>query len=169
MLEGPATVSHKEKDAEIDFEDSDRAFKRRRLSNSEFEEEYNEDNDVPVTKPFREVPSRIKPRKTNVQSPNNNKVHLTETEISNGKVVDAKSSFATVNVTPWLLVNLGGMSILRPTAIQKSCIPEILGGRDVIGVSQTGSGKTVAFAVPIIQRWAVDPSGIFAVVLTATR
>ncbi|KAK5148992.1 putative RNA helicase [Oleoguttula sp. CCFEE 6159] len=61
------------------------------------------------------------------------------------------------------------MAIKRPTGIQKGCIPEILEGRDCIGGSRTGSGKTVAFAVPILQKWSEDPVGIFAVVLTPTR
>ena len=61
------------------------------------------------------------------------------------------------------------MAIKRPTSIQSGCIPEILKGRDCIGGSRTGSGKTVAFAAPILQRWAEDPSGIFALVLTPTR
>ena len=61
------------------------------------------------------------------------------------------------------------MAIKRPTAIQKGCIPKILDGRDVIGGSRTGSGKTVAFTVPMLQRWAQDPVGIFAVILTPTR
>lgn len=61
------------------------------------------------------------------------------------------------------------MEIKRPTGIQKGCIPKILEGRDVIGGSKTGSGKTVAFAVPILQKWAEDPVGIYAVVLTPTR
>jgi len=61
------------------------------------------------------------------------------------------------------------MAIRRPTGIQKLCIPEILKGRDCIGGSRTGSGKTVAFAVPILQKWAEDPFGIFALVLTPTR
>ena len=61
------------------------------------------------------------------------------------------------------------MEIKRPTGIQKGCIPKILEGREVIGGSKTGSGKTVAFAVPILQKWAEDPLGIYAVVLTPTR
>lgn len=79
------------------------------------------------------------------------------------------STFAEMNVAPWLVGSLSTMAIRRPTAIQKACIPEILKGRDCIGGSRTGSGKTVAFAVPILQKWAVDPFGIFAVVLTPTR
>lgn len=89
--------------------------------------------------------------------------------VSNGKVVDGTASFASLDVAPWLIASLSAMAILRPTAIQKGCIPKILEGRDVIGGSRTGSGKTVAFTVPILQRWARDPVGIFAVILTPTR
>lgn len=61
------------------------------------------------------------------------------------------------------------MEIKRPTGIQKGCISKILEGRDVIGGSRTGSGKTVAFTVPILQKWSKDPVGIYAVILTPTR
>lgn len=80
-----------------------------------------------------------------------------------------KMSFAAIGVDPWLVASLSNMAIKHPTGIQKGCIPEILKGRDCIGGSRTGSGKTVAFAVPILQKWAQDPVGIFAVVLTPTR
>jgi ATP-dependent RNA helicase DDX49/DBP8 len=49
------------------------------------------------------------------------------------------------------------------------CIPEILKGRDVIGGAKTGSGKTAAFALPILQKLSEDPYGVFAIVLTPTR
>ncbi|KIO12895.1 hypothetical protein M404DRAFT_124013 [Pisolithus tinctorius Marx 270] len=61
------------------------------------------------------------------------------------------------------------MSIHTPTEIQAACIPPLLSGRDCIGHAKTGSGKTIAFAVPIIQRLVADPYGIFALVLTPTR
>ncbi|KAI9684193.1 MAG: putative RNA helicase [Trizodia sp. TS-e1964] len=79
------------------------------------------------------------------------------------------STFAALNVDPWLVSSLAAMAIKRPTGIQRGCIPQILEGRDCIGGSRTGSGKTVAFAVPILQKWAQDPVGIFALVLTPTR
>ena len=94
---------------------------------------------------------------------------LEASEVHNGKVVDSQSSFATIGIAPWLIASLAAMEILRPTAIQKRCIPEILAGKDVIGGSRTGSGKTVAFAVPILQKWAEDPMCIFSLVLTPTR
>jgi ATP-dependent RNA helicase DDX49/DBP8 len=42
-------------------------------------------------------------------------------------------------------------------------------GRDCIGGAKTGSGKTIAFAAPILQKWSQDPYGIFALILTPTR
>jgi ATP-dependent RNA helicase DDX49/DBP8 len=76
------------------------------------------------------------------------------------------ASFATIDVAPWLVASLSSMEIKRPTGIQKACIPEILKGRDCIGGSRTGTGKTIAFSVPIMQKWAEDPCGIFALIIT---
>ncbi|KAH7350014.1 P-loop containing nucleoside triphosphate hydrolase protein [Plectosphaerella cucumerina] len=82
---------------------------------------------------------------------------------------DPNTTFASLGVRPWLAQSLASMAIRRPTGIQKGCIPEIIKGRDCIGGSRTGSGKTVAFAAPILQRWSEDPSAIYALVLTPTR
>ncbi|KAM3527925.1 hypothetical protein NHJ13051_002702 [Beauveria bassiana] len=82
---------------------------------------------------------------------------------------DPNTTFAALGVRPWLVQSLANMAIRRPTGIQKGCVPEILRGRDCIGGSRTGSGKTVAFAVPMLQKWAEDPSAVFGVVLTPTR
>ncbi|KAF2712881.1 ATP-dependent RNA helicase DBP8 [Pleomassaria siparia CBS 279.74] len=83
--------------------------------------------------------------------------------------VQEKSTFASIDVAPWLIASLSSMEIKRPTGIQKACIPEILKGRNCIGGSRTGTGKTMAFSVPILQKWAEDPMGIFALVITPTR
>ena len=82
---------------------------------------------------------------------------------------DPNATFDQINVRPWLVQSLSNMAIRRPTAIQKGCIPAILQGHDCIGGSRTGSGKTVAFAVPILQAWGADPGAIFGLVLTPTR
>ncbi len=117
--------------------------------------------------PTAPTSSRIKPRAPD--SAVKTSSDILHPIVSNGKVVDSKASFATLEVAPWLIASLAAMAILRPTGIQKGCIPQILHGRDVIGGSRTGSGKTVAFTVPILQKWAEDPVGVFAVVLTPTR
>ncbi|TDL29979.1 DEAD-domain-containing protein [Rickenella mellea] len=61
------------------------------------------------------------------------------------------------------------MAIHTPTEVQAACIPPLLAGRDCVGNAKTGSGKTIAFALPILQKLSVDPYGIYALVLTPTR
>lgn len=79
------------------------------------------------------------------------------------------SNFTELGVVPSLVSSLNAMSIRKPTAVQAACIPPLLRGLDCIGNAKTGSGKTVAFAVPILQKLIKDPYGIFALVLTPTR
>ncbi|KAI0242077.1 ribosomal RNA processing protein [Massospora cicadina] len=57
----------------------------------------------------------------------------------------------------------------EPTGIQREAIPYALQGRDIIGLAQTGSGKTAAFALPILHALWEKPSGLFALVLAPTR
>lgn len=80
-----------------------------------------------------------------------------------------KRTFVDLGLAPQLIVALRGISIRTPTDIQAATFESMLRGRDVIGCAKTGSGKTMAFALPILQRIARDPFGIFAVVLTPTR
>merc|ERR1719194_145857 len=56
-----------------------------------------------------------------------------------------------------------------PTSIQQEAIPWALQGRDIIGLAETGSGKTGAFALPIVQRLLASPQRFFAVALAPTR
>jgi len=56
-----------------------------------------------------------------------------------------------------------------PTRIQKEAIPVALQGRDIIGLAETGSGKTGAFALPILQALLENPQRYFALILTPTR
>ncbi|KAJ6166838.1 RNA helicase [Penicillium chermesinum] len=80
-----------------------------------------------------------------------------------------ESTFGALGVSPWLVGSLTTLAVRRPTSIQKACIPQIINGRDCIGGSRTGSGKTIAFAVPMLQKWAQDPFGIYGLILTPTR
>ena len=56
-----------------------------------------------------------------------------------------------------------------PTPIQAECIPHILAGRDILGQAQTGTGKTAAFAVPLVSRIDLDSPDPQVLVLTPTR
>ncbi|KAF2125780.1 DEAD-domain-containing protein [Dothidotthia symphoricarpi CBS 119687] len=135
------------------------ARKRRRLSPNE------EESDVepaPSRIPVATI-SRVKTK--DIQAPVIRAQDIATVPITKEKAV----SFASIDVAPWLVASLASMEIKKPTGIQQACIPEILKGRDCIGGSRTGTGKTVAFSVPILQRWAEDPSGIFALIVTPTR
>lgn len=61
------------------------------------------------------------------------------------------------------------MGFKRPTPIQQACISAILDGRNVMGCAETGSGKTAAFALPMLQHLSEDPYGVFGIILTPTR
>lgn len=82
--------------------------------------------------------------------------------------VQAKS-FNELGIGKWLCDQLKQFSVKVPTPVQASCIPRILAGSDVLGCAKTGTGKTLAFALPILNQLAVDPFGIFALIITPTR
>ena len=60
-------------------------------------------------------------------------------------------SFNELNLSRPIVAGLERMGIREPRAIQAQAIPSVRSGRDVIGLAQTGSGKTGAFALPILQ------------------
>lgn len=62
-------------------------------------------------------------------------------------------SFSTFNLNNSLLKGLESMGVHTPTSIQKKVFPVVLSGRDMVGIAQTGTGKTLAFLVPCIQQW----------------
>ncbi len=81
----------------------------------------------------------------------------------------AATSFSSLSLSPWICESLDRVRITSPTKIQTLCIPPILRKKNVVGCAYTGSGKTLSFALPIIQNLAQDPYGIFALVVTPTR
>lgn len=98
----------------------------------------------------------------------------------------ADITFESLGLSRPLITALASININKPTEIQAACIEPILSGasisffyisglsdhdigRDCVGGAKTGSGKTMAFALPIVERIARDPFGVWAVVLTPTR
>ncbi|MEC4673116.1 MAG: DEAD/DEAH box helicase [Nitrospirota bacterium] len=79
-------------------------------------------------------------------------------------------SFESLGLSPALLQGLANAKFSEPTPIQAKAIPAALEGRDVLGCAQTGTGKTAAFAIPIIERLADGPKGRpRALILAPTR
>ncbi|HUF26352.1 MAG TPA: DEAD/DEAH box helicase [Gemmatimonadaceae bacterium] len=81
----------------------------------------------------------------------------------------SKSSFAGLGLTRELLEAVHDAGYTEPTPIQHQAIPLALNGRDLIGLAQTGTGKTAAFTLPIIQRLLGGPHRTRALILTPTR
>lgn len=65
--------------------------------------------------------------------------------------------FEKYSFIPQLKKNLEGLGFKKPTDIQYKCIPQILRGEDILAIAQTGTGKTAAFAIPIIQLLSTRP------------
>ncbi|HVR72259.1 MAG TPA: DEAD/DEAH box helicase [Vicinamibacteria bacterium] len=79
-------------------------------------------------------------------------------------------SFSHLSLHPDVLRAVSDLGFVSPTPIQERAIPPILAGRDVLGRAMTGSGKTAAFLLPILQRLHGQPRGTTrALVLTPTR
>jgi ATP-dependent RNA helicase RhlE len=82
------------------------------------------------------------------------------------------SRFQDLGLRPELLRALADVGYDQPTPIQQQSIPHLLLGKDVLGCAQTGTGKTAAFALPILQRLVENPrqgKGIRVLVLAPTR
>ena len=80
-------------------------------------------------------------------------------------------NFTELNLMPELVRTCAALGYKEPTPIQSSAIPVVLGGGDLIGCAETGTGKTAAFLLPIIQRLnATKPRpGIRVLVIAPTR
>ncbi|KAI8913244.1 P-loop containing nucleoside triphosphate hydrolase protein [Gorgonomyces haynaldii] len=78
-------------------------------------------------------------------------------------------SFASLGLSPELCEACEKVGYKAPTEIQAQAIPVALQGKDIIGLAQTGSGKTAAFALPIIQSLFDNPQPLFCCVMAPTR
>ncbi len=81
---------------------------------------------------------------------------------------ESNLSFYGLGIAPQLLDTLAQLKFKTATPIQHQAIPIALEGKDIIGIAQTGTGKTLAFALPLIQRLAQDNKGR-ALILVPTR
>ncbi len=77
--------------------------------------------------------------------------------------------FETLGLSPALVAVVKSLGYTQPTPIQGEAIPALLAGRDLVGQSQTGSGKTAAFALPILQGIDLAERSLQALVLCPTR
>jgi ATP-dependent RNA helicase DeaD len=84
---------------------------------------------------------------------------------------DGSSGFADLALAPELRHAVSGLGYEEPTPIQRAAIPPLLAGRDLVGQAATGTGKTAAFALPVLQRILREGGRVepLALVLVPTR
>ena len=78
-------------------------------------------------------------------------------------------TFQELGISPERSTHLENMGFTTPTNIQSQAIPQLLAERDVVGQSQTGTGKTAAFSLPMLERLDPNKRAVQALVLTPTR
>lgn len=108
-----------------------------------------------------DAPSEVAPQDESKASSN----IQTQPDVQEDEII----TFKSLGLSDWLCSVCRSLGMAYPTEVQRGCIPGVLAGQDVIGLAQTGSGKTAAFALPILQSLARDPYGVFALTLIPTR
>src|SRR6266705_2216038 len=91
------------------------------------------------------------------------------TSLTSSSTPIREHSFADLGVTPVTLTALARVGIEHPFPIQTLCLPLALAGVDLIGQARTGTGKTLAFGVPIVQEVDPDDTVVQALVVVPTR
>jgi superfamily II DNA/RNA helicase len=87
---------------------------------------------------------------------------------STQEVYVPKNSFEDFDLVALIKQNLAGMDFSIPSAIQDQAIPHALEGKDIVGIADTGTGKTAAFAVPVLNSLIINPKDK-AIILAPTR
>src|SRR6266853_2082078 len=82
----------------------------------------------------------------------------------------ASARFSEMLISPYVKERLDAARFTTPTPVQAAAIPQALEGKDVLATAQTGTGKTLAFLIPVIEKLLKDKTpGIAALVLVPTR
>jgi ATP-dependent RNA helicase RhlE len=84
------------------------------------------------------------------------------------------NTFASLGISARVVENLDAIGLTVPTPIQRDAIPQVIAGRDLMGLAQTGTGKTAAFGLPILTRLLElgrrpNPKSVRALILAPTR
>ncbi|GLR11114.1 DEAD/DEAH family ATP-dependent RNA helicase [Mixta theicola] len=84
-------------------------------------------------------------------------------------MTDIQTTFSDLGLNEFILKALNDLGYEKPSPIQAACIPHLLEGRDVLGMAQTGSGKTAAFSLPLLHNLDPELKAPQILVLAPTR
>ena len=79
------------------------------------------------------------------------------------------TTFKDLGLSAATLTQLEQLGFTEPTQIQQDAVPALLDGKDIVGQSQTGTGKTAAFSLPALEIVDADNKAVQALILTPTR
>lgn len=96
------------------------------------------------------------------------RILVKKADLQKMEAYDTKHSFSDFRLDPAIEKNIQNKGYTTPTPIQDQAIPEIMSGRDVLGLASTGTGKTAAFLLPIIDKIARN-NREKAIIITPTR
>lgn len=178
--------------AELSSDDSSSSegeeFQDEVLSSSDSEGDSDDEEEEPSTKKPKQTPdlksfpelemseeedgddSELKGRRRKPISDDDFFASLQQEAAMNGKKKSA-GSFAGMGLSKYICTNIAKKGFRNPTPIQRKTIPLVLEGRDVVGMARTGSGKTAAFVLPMLERLKVHSArvGARAVILSPSR
>lgn len=101
------------------------------------------------------------------EEPKKSSKNYTSVEVDESE--EQTKTFKDLGVIDSICETCEELKFTKPTPIQAQSIPYALEGRDIIGLAQTGSGKTAAFAIPVLQSLYENPQPLYCVVLAPTR
>ncbi|MBU1218528.1 DEAD/DEAH box helicase [Myxococcota bacterium] len=84
-------------------------------------------------------------------------------------MTQSAANFSDLGLSPQLLATLESIGFEAPSPVQAACIPVLLDGHDLVGQAQTGTGKTAAFAIPLLERIDPEIKKTQALILSPTR
>lgn len=148
---------------------SDTTNKKKVPSKTEKEKEEEVEVIVAAEEPEESEPVVATKKEDTPEAESSTKEEDEEDEDETAGDVISKSTFASLGINEELCKAVAKVGWTTATQIQANAIPTALEGRDVIGLAETGSGKTGAFTLPILQRLMQEPSKLFAVILAPTR
>lgn len=119
----------------------------------------------PLARPNR-GPRQVQKKKESTLDPN---LLIKKARPTGQQGFQSKTSFTSLNLAKGVLRNLEEKGYENMTNIQDQSLAALLDGRDLLGISNTGSGKTGAFLIPIIEHALKDPRQFTALIVTPTR
>lgn len=111
-------------------------------------------------------PRQVQKKKVSTLDPN---LLIKKAKPTGQKGFQSKTSFTSLSLSKGLMNNLATKGYVNMTNIQEQSVAPLLEGRDMLGISNTGSGKTGAFLIPIIEHALQDKNQFTALIVTPTR